>query len=288
LADTMLDPKRQGLNLSSDDGPLVPPRKKPLFKGWSETPRRKLEVIFKDGTVKDYEPEYSASYDAGGHGEKRGTRVAQIGLNLYHMWRAEVTKRYGADIAHDIALQVGKRWGILTSQVIGGAPDFADVFNPDRKKAFKDAWIACLRSSFLMHETYEITEINDSLIIWRTLCCRQHIPWRDGVFELPPDPDLCMAQCDQWWDWTFKGTTPGKAKMDFIRTQTMHGDGFCEWVCFITDDDGNPLKDDRDPEYVKKKAAEWGNPQGRMICGPTLPDTDPTTDKPLETFYGKK
>ncbi len=225
--ETMLGLK--GVNRTPEDKPLKPPRKKPLFKGWSETPKRKLEVIYLDGTVEDFEPKFAASYDVGGHGEKRGARVAQIGLNLYHMWRAEVLKRYGPEVAHDIALAVGKRWGILTSQVIGGAPDFADVYNKDPYKAFKDAWIAALRSSFLMHETYEISEINPGLIVWRTLCCRQHIPWRDGVFENPPDPDLCMAQCDQWWDYTFKGLNPGKAKIDFIRTKTMHEDGYCEW-----------------------------------------------------------
>ena len=77
----------------------------------------------------------------------------------------KVTKALSRSVARDIALTVGKRWGILTSQVIGGAPDFADVYNPDRYKAFKDAWIAALRSSFLMHETYEITEINPKSVI---------------------------------------------------------------------------------------------------------------------------
>ncbi|MFH1003773.1 MAG: hypothetical protein V1780_06485, partial [Chloroflexota bacterium] len=252
----MLDPKWGGLNLSKSDVTLDPPRKKPLFKGWSEYPIRKLEVVHLDKSVTDYESIFGPSYDTP-TGEKRGVRTAQIGLNLYHMWRAEVTKRFGPEVARDIALNVGKRWGILTADVIGGPPDFADVYSSDKQKAFRDAWIACLRSSYLMHETYEITEINPNLIIWRTLCCRQHLPWRDGVFELPPDPDLCMAQCDQWWDWTFKGRAPGKAKMDFIRSKTMHEDGYCEWICFVTDDKGKPLSDVRDPKYVKAKAKQW-------------------------------
>lgn len=287
MADTMLDPKWGGVNLSDKDATLDPPRKKPLFKGFSEVPVRKLEVVHLDKTVTDYEPIFGPSYDTP-TGEKRGVRTVQIGLNLYHMWRAEVTKRYGKEVARDIALNVGKRWGILTSQVIGGPPDFADVFNPDRQKAFHDAWVACLRSSYLMHETYEITEVNPNLIVWRTLSCRQHIPWRDGVFELSPDTDLCHAQCDQWWDWTFKGLTPGKAKMDFIRSGSMAQDGYCEWICFVTDDDGKPLSDVRDPAEIKRIAEKFHNPEGRMIAGPTLPNTNPATDEPLQTFYGQK
>jgi hypothetical protein len=82
--------------------------------------------------------------------------------------------------------------------------------------------------------------------------------------------------------------TPGKAKMDFIRSKSMGQDGYCEWICFTTDDDGKPLSDARDPEVVKELCKKFQNPEGRSIAGPTLPNTDPATDKPLPTFYGKK
>ncbi|MFQ6084760.1 MAG: hypothetical protein ACE5OY_00585 [Candidatus Bathyarchaeia archaeon] len=207
-----------------------PRKEKPLYKTWREIPiPRVLEVFHADGTVEDVCPKLEKSYAPQ---EKRGVRTLQIGLNLYHWWRDLVTREYGEEVARKMVMEIGKRWGQLTAELLKGPPIFLDPKDPP-DVLFKKYCEGTIRTSFPMCEVYEVEEVGKNKIIWRTLACRQFIPWRDGfhvLADLPPDPELCHEQCDQWWEWMNKGLSP---KLRFRRTKAMGTDGLCEWEVWI-------------------------------------------------------
>ncbi len=184
---------------------------KPIYKSWREIPvPRVLELKKRDGTVTDMGPAMAEKYEPQ---EKRGTRALQVGLNLYHWWRDVVTKKYGPEVAKDMVVEIGKRWGMLTADVLKGPPVFLDSNMPD-DEFFAKYCEGSVRTSYPMCEIFEVIEDPEvkNKIVWKTLACRQMIPWRDGFYvagsNLPPDPKLCHVQCDQWWEWMNKGLHP--------------------------------------------------------------------------------
>ncbi len=211
---------------------------KPVYKSWREIPKpRVLEVKKLDGTVEDINPGLEQKFAPQ---EKRGTRTLQIGLNLYHWWRDVVTKKYGEDIARNMVIEIGKRWGIITGEVLKGPPVFLDSSLPD-EEFFAKYCEGTARTSYPMCEVYEIEHVSPTKIIWRTWSCRQMLPWRDGFYlagsNLPPDPKLCHIQCDQWWEWMNKGLHP---KLRFKRTcglvtgcKTAGHEHCCEWEVWM-------------------------------------------------------